>query len=86
MAGRDLNYQVVYRGGELERYIPGGWVFFQRPKECGGGYWFGRTYDDCFWFEFDKPTSLSDGINYIVGYDAVQARYMDFDDDFQLTP
>ncbi|SAF46254.1 hypothetical protein [Enterobacter kobei] len=85
MGGRDLNYQVVYRDGELERYIPGGWVFFQRPKHCVG-YWLGHTYDDCFWFEFDKPVSLNDGIEYIIKYGAVQDRYLEFDDGFQLTP
>lgn len=48
MGAPDMNYQVVYRGRQLERFVPGGWVMFQRPKECGGGYWLGRTYDDCF--------------------------------------
>ena len=33
MGGKDLNFQVVYRGEVLEYYRPGGWVFFQRPKE-----------------------------------------------------
>lgn len=86
MGAPDLNYQVVYRGQQLERYVPGGWVMFQRPKECGGGYWLGRTYEDCFWFEFDRPASLGDAIEYVIGYEKVSKNYLDFDDDFQLTP
>lgn len=43
MGKKDSNYQIVYRGEGLKNFIPGGWVFFQRPKECGGGYWLGRT-------------------------------------------
>ncbi|HDR2353297.1 TPA: hypothetical protein QCH65_000441 [Enterobacter roggenkampii] len=86
MGAPDLNYQVVYRGQQLERYVPGGWVMFQRPKECGGGYWLGRTYDDCFWFEFDRPTSLGDAIEYIIGYEKVSKNYLEFDDDFHLVP
>lgn len=45
MAGKDTNYQIVYRGDYLEYFHSGGWVFFQRPKEAGGGFWLGRTYD-----------------------------------------
>lgn len=86
MGAPDLNYQVVYRGQQLERYVPGGWVMFQRPKECGGGYWLGRTYDDCFWFEFDRPTSLGDAIEYVIGYEKVSNNYLEFDDDFHLVP
>lgn len=48
MGGKDRNYQVIYRGWVLERFTPGEWVFFERPKENGGGYWMGRTYDDSF--------------------------------------
>ena len=33
MAGHELGFQVVYRGETLEYYRPGGWVFFQRPKD-----------------------------------------------------
>lgn len=86
MGGKDLGYQVVYRGETLQQYVPGGWVFFQRPKEGGGGYWIGRTYDDCFWFEFAQPTSLGIAIEYVIKLNAVQARHLDFDDDFRLTP
>lgn len=86
VGGKDSNYQIVYRGEALPRFVPGGWVFFQRPKECGGGYWLGRTYGDCFWFEFEKPISLGCGLEYLITSRAVEERHMDFDDDFQLTP
>ncbi|NQD64233.1 hypothetical protein HP459_22950 [Enterobacter sp. CM29] len=84
MGGKDSNYQVVYRGEKLERFIPGGWVFFQRSKESGGGYWFGRTYDYVFMLEFDQPTSLHEGIKYIVIAENVEAKSHIFDDDFIL--
>lgn len=85
MGGKDSNYQIVYRGEVLENYNPGGWVFFQRSKECGGGYWFGRTYDYCFMLEFEQPTSLSEGLKYLISYEKVQATSNLFDDDFDLT-
>jgi len=59
MGGKDSNYQVVYRGETLEHYKPGGWVFFQRLKEYGGGYWLGRTYEDCFWLELSWCGSMT---------------------------
>lgn len=83
MGGKDLNYQVVYRGEELSPYREGGWVFFQRPKSCGGGFWFGRTYSDCFWLEFEQPTSLGIGIEYLLSLRKVDVN--SFDDDFKLT-
>lgn len=82
--GGDVNYQVVYRGESLESFQPGGWVFFQRPKECGGGYWFGKTYDDCFMLEFDRPVSLAEGIRYTLTADRVASTAHLFDDDFEL--
>ena len=60
MGGKDSNFRVVYRGEKLEHFREGEWVFFQRPKECGG-YWFGRTYALCFWLEFEQPTSWRRG-------------------------
>lgn len=82
MGVKDSDYQIVYRGDTLKNYKPGGWVLFQRPKECGGGYWLGRTYDDCFWFEFERPMSLNYGLQYIVSYAAMQrqAPFEDLDD------
>lgn len=65
MAGSDSNYQVVYRGESLTDYAPGGLVFFQRPKENGGGFWLGRTYDGVFWLEISAPVSLSQGLFYL---------------------
>jgi len=40
-------------------------VFFQRPKENGGGFWLGRTYDGVFWLEISSPVSLSQGLLYL---------------------
>lgn len=65
MAGSDANYQIVYRGESLTDYVPGGLVFFQRPKENGGGFWLGRTLDGIFWFEIYEPVSLSQGLIYL---------------------
>lgn len=84
MAGTDTNYQIVYRGESLPRFREGEWVFFQRKKEHGGGYWFGRTMSHCFWLEFEKPTSLSEGIKYLIALNDMHQRGNDFDDDFTL--
>lgn len=65
MAGSDSNFQVVYRGESLTDYAPGGLVFFQRPKENGGGFWLGRTYDGVFWLEILVPVSIAQGIAYL---------------------
>ena len=46
MGVKDSNYQIVYRGEVLDHLIPSQWVFFQRLKSYGGGYWLGRTYQD----------------------------------------
>jgi len=87
MGGKELNYQVVYRGEVLSTFRTGEYVFFQRPKTCGGGYWLGRTYHDCFWFESGivQPTSLSAGISFIIRSERQLDNIMDFDDDFKLT-
>ena len=45
MGSKDSNYQVIYRYEPLPKFVPGGWVLFQRPKSCGGGFWLGKTYD-----------------------------------------
>ncbi|STS85353.1 Uncharacterised protein [Klebsiella pneumoniae] len=58
MGSKDSNYQVVYRYEPLIKYVPGGWVLFQRPKSCGGGFWLGKTYDGVFMFELDRPFPL----------------------------
>lgn len=80
----DSGYQVVYRGETLEYPKEGGWVFFQRLKEYGGGYWLGRTYHDRFVLEYDRPTSLNDGIKFILEMRAAELNFATFDDDFEL--
>ena len=84
MGGKDANYQVVYRGEVLENYRPGGWVFFQRPKECGGGYWLGRTYDDVFMMDYWRPVSLNEGLAYLLTVKQVEAKSNEFDANFPL--
>lgn len=82
--GKDANYDVILRGEVREYLPPGRWVFIQRAKEYGGGFWLGKAYDNCFWLEFEKPTSLSDGIDYILIAEKVAAVSNTFDDDFHL--
>lgn len=78
MAGKDTNYQIVYRGDYLECFHPGGWVFFQRSKEAGGGFWLGRTYDFVFMFELPRPVSLREGIIYLQQLSYVSAANSDY--------
>ncbi|WP_338463883.1 hypothetical protein [Franconibacter daqui] len=85
MGKSDSNFQVVYRGETLDSYRQGGWVFFQRKKEHGGGYWLGRTYDDVFIIEYECPISLHEGIIFINQTGSIAATTNDFDDDFFLT-
>lgn len=84
MASNELGYQVVYRGEMLPYFVDGGWVFFQRLKEYGGGYWLGRTYNDAFVFGLERPTSLFGGIQFILASRYVEENADKFDDDFQL--
>lgn len=81
MGGKDDNYEVVYRGEMLKSYRPGRYVFFQRSKESGGGYWLGRTYDDCFIFELEKPISLAYGLQYLLCLASIQRRANEFVDE-----
>lgn len=85
MGGKDSNYQIVYRDECLQKYVPGGWVLFQRMKEYGGGFWLGKTFDGLFMLELDHPVSLHDGIVYIVRYPPAAANPVDLDDEFRLT-
>lgn len=81
--GSDLNYVVIPRG-EIIKYIPPGkWTFIQRRKEYGGGWWFGRVYDDQFLLEFERPTSLAEGIRYLNAYGKLDGL-PDWDEEFQL--
>lgn len=78
MGVKDSNFQVVYRGEVLEHFKPGGWVFFQRPKECGGGYWLGRTFYDVFMIEYERPVSLNEGMRFLMIVDEVEANSNEF--------
>lgn len=80
MGTKDLGFQVIYRGQVLDHYSPGGWVFFQRPKECGGGYWLGRVYDDVFMIEYDRPVSLFEGMVFLMDVNKVEAESNEFID------
>ena len=87
MAGSDSNYQVVYRGESLTDYAPGGLVFFQRPKENGGGFWLGRTYDVVFLLEIPAPVSLSQGLLYLQAVKnsaAADVKYISLDNNLSL--
>ncbi|ENZ5474755.1 MULTISPECIES: hypothetical protein [Enterobacter cloacae complex] len=78
MGVSDSKFQVVYRGEVLENFKPGGWVFFQRPKECGGGYWLGRTYHGVFMIEYERPVSLNEGMRYLLLLDEVESKSNEF--------
>lgn len=83
--GKDRAYDVVYRG-ETREYLPvGKWVFFQRLKEYGGGYWLGRVGENCFILEVERPVSLREGIDFLLRMNQVESDFLTFDDDFQLT-
>lgn len=85
MGSKDLGYDVVYRGETITYIREGRWVFFQRLKEYGGGYWLGRTYHDAFIFGLERPTSLFEGIQFILASRSVEQNADMFDDDFTLT-
>lgn len=89
MGGCYTRYQVVYRGEQLSYYLPDQWVFFQRPLECGGGYWLGRTMDGFYQFGPEKPVSLHQGLVFLVQTEAVETEwdaFNVFDEDFKLEP
>lgn len=79
----NANYQVVYQGKFLPRHEPGGLVFL-RPRECGEGYWLGRTLEYFFHFEVHCPVSLSEGIVYLFETGRSGKRLGEFDADFTL--
>jgi hypothetical protein len=86
MGGNSLGFEVVYRGENRDWIMPGSYVFFQRAKEYGGGYWFGQVYDDCFVFAIEKPVALREGIEFL---DVVKGNERQLDviqsvDDFTL--
>ncbi|WP_142971400.1 lF-82 [Enterobacter hormaechei] len=81
--GKDLKYEVIPRGANIAYITPGKWTFIQRKKEYGGGWWFGRVYDDYFLLEFERPTSLVDGIAYINAYGKLDGM-PDWEEEFSL--
>ncbi|HHT4259159.1 TPA: hypothetical protein ACTYZB_004826 [Klebsiella variicola] len=88
MGKKDSGYQVVYRGETLQNFRPGQYVFFQREKQYGGGYWLGKTHADGFEFVLEKPISLREGMKFLLTLAKVEASYMEFVDDidnFHLT-
>ncbi len=87
MSGKDTSYQVVYRGETLKHFKPGQCVFFQRERQYGGGYQLGKTHVDGFEFLLEQPTSLREGMLFLLTLAKVEARHMEFldFDDFNLT-
>lgn len=84
MAKNPEKFQIVYRGEVLTYYKPGEWVFFQRPKECGGGYWLGKTYDFVFMFEIPYPISLRQGMDFLNEAEGIGIHKLASVDDFKL--
>lgn len=84
MAKAPEKFQIVYRGDVLNYYKPGEWVFFQRPKECGGGYWLGKTYDFVFMFEIPHPVSLRQGMDFMDAAEGIGTFKLPSVDDFKL--
>ncbi|ECD3753440.1 hypothetical protein E0S44_14720 [Salmonella enterica subsp. enterica serovar Orion] len=81
MGGKVPNYQIVYRGETLNYFKLGGYVFFQRLKEYGGGYWLGKTHEDGFEFVLEQPTSLNEGIRYLLVLKCIEDGHLEFVDD-----
>lgn len=87
MGVKDATFDVVYRGETRDRIKPGTYVFFQRLKEHGGGYWLGQAYDDWFGFVIERPVSLREGMILLLTISDQEKDIMKFDDsldDFRL--
>lgn len=80
MAKKDLGFDIVYRGESRERIETGKYVFFQRLKEHGGGYWLGQVYDDWFFFVIEQPVSLMQGMEILQTLAGQKKDIMKFDD------
>ena len=74
MGKSNAKFQTVFQGQILERYVPGGWVLFQRRAEYGGKFWMGRTMDDMFLFGPDHPVSGGEAMIFIIGYESDEYR------------
>lgn len=53
--GKDGKYDIIYRGEHRDYIAPGRWVFIQRAKEVGGGYWLGRVWPDFLNLALSNP-------------------------------
>lgn len=80
MGGKDSNFDVVYRGETRDWIKPGTYVFFQRLKEHGGGYWLGQVYEGWFGFVNEKPVSLMQGMEILQTIAGQRKDIMKFDD------
>lgn len=80
MGGKDLGFDVVLRGQTRDHIKPGIYVFFQRERELGGGFWFGQAFDDWFSFVVEEPVSLNYGMQYLISIRGNQEGIMNFDD------
>ena len=84
MAKSADKFKIVHRGESLTYYTPGEWVFFQRSRESGGGYWLGRTYDFVFMIELPHPVSLHQGILFLNSLEPKSTFKPESADDFKL--
>lgn len=81
MGGKDHSFDVVYRGESRDWISPGKYVFFQRLKEYGGGYWLGLAYDDCFVFAIERPISIREGMDFLSAIENLKTPKDGFHDD-----
>lgn len=84
MAKSAVKFKIVHRGESLTYYTPGEWVFFQRFRESGGGYWLSRTYDFVFIIEHPQPVALHQGILFLNSLEPQSAFKSESVDDFKL--
>ncbi|MBK0089442.1 hypothetical protein [Erwinia sp. S59] len=84
MAKSPDKFQIIYRGEMLTYYKPGEWVFFQRAKENGGGYWLGKTFDFVFMLEMPHPVSIAQGLKFMSEQEVSATVKPDSADDFRL--
>lgn len=81
MGSKELAFDVVVRGDTRDYIKPGSYVFFQREKEHGGGFWLGQACDDWFGFVIEEPVSLRKGIEYLMSIKRVESQLGGFHDD-----